>query len=190
MCFALLAGTLSLIAFVAYSWKTLTGQNHPNISSWIVWSFLTILNFTSYKKLTGDWVKSILPTANAVMTLITLICAFITGAWRSLSGIDEVCLTIGMTAGILWWILQERKDIAGIVQILLQTAVVIGFIPTFIGTYHSPHSELLFSWLLWTLCFIAQVISVRYTWSGKYLEFLYPVLMIICHGIVFILAMR
>lgn len=181
---ASLAGTWSLIAFITYSWKTLSGETHPNISSWAIWSFLTILNFTSYKKVTGDWVKAILPTANAVMTLVTLFCALRTGSFEKLGLIDSICCLLGLSAGLAWY-LEKSPTLA---QILLQIAIVIGFIPTFIGAYHSPGSELWQSWALWTIAFASQFIAVKYTWKGKYIDFLYPTLMFLCHLFVFLLA--
>lgn len=184
--FAVLASILSLSAFIAYSWKTLIGQTYPNISSWAVWSFLTILNFTSYRKLTGDWVKSILPTANAIMTLIILACAVRSGSFHELSIIDTVCFVIGIIAGIIWW-LQKSPSTA---QLFLQTSIVIGFIPTLKGVYDLPATEMWEAWLLWTLCFTCQFVAVKKTWSGKYLELLYPTSMFICHGIVFVMALR
>ena len=57
---ALIAGLLSVTAFALYNWRNLVGEARPNVSSWAVWAFITVLNFTSYKKLTGDWVKSLL----------------------------------------------------------------------------------------------------------------------------------
>ena len=182
--FALLALVLSLSAYIVYSWKTFIGETHPNISSWAVWSFLTILNFTSYKKLTGDWVKSILPTANAIMTIITLACALLTGSFKSLGGIDIACFIIGAIAGLAWW-MTKSPDLT---QFLLQASIIVGFIPTWKGTYGSPNSELWIAWLLWTLCFAFQFIAVKKNWSGNYLELLYPTSMFICHGIVFMMT--
>jgi hypothetical protein len=181
---AALAGSLSLAAYLIYSWKTLQGESHPNISSWAVWSFLTILNFMSYKKLTGGWIKSLLPTTNTIMVLVTLVCVIRTGSAKGLSATDVVCFVLGICAGFSW-LLQRSPVVA---QILLQLAIVIGFIPTFIAI-RNESLEPWDAWFLWTMAFFAQFISVRVVWERKtYVEFLYPVCMFICHGIVFMVV--
>ncbi len=140
---AALASFLSIAAFVLYNWKTFVGQTHPNVSSWGVWAFITILNFTSYKKLTNDWVKSVLPTGNAVMCILTALLALRTGSsFRALNSIDQVCLLIGICAGACWWIFKSKDFAETLVQIILEVAIVIGFIPTIIGVIHNPDAEL------------------------------------------------
>jgi hypothetical protein len=185
MC-AVFAGCLSVVAFVLYNSRNLTDVTHPNISSWMVWACITILNFTSYRKLTGDWVKSVLPTANSIMCITTALLAIHTGSVRSLSGTDQICLLLGVIAGMCWWIFKS----ASFAQIILQVAVVVGFIPTLTGTWIDPSSEPSLSWCLWVGSFVAQYFAVKFTWGGKKTEFLYPVNMIVFHGIVFLLALR
>jgi hypothetical protein len=186
---ALIAGLLSVMAFVLYNWKNLVGATHPNVSSWAVWAFITILNFTSYKKLTGDWVKSLLPMANAVMCILTALLALRTGSFRSLSGIDQLCLLIGIVAGLCWWIFKSKDYAETLVQIILEVAIVIGFIPTIVGAVHNPSSEPWMSWLLWTVSFGTQYFVVKLTWRGKLIDFLYPVNMFLFHGAVFVFAL-
>jgi hypothetical protein len=186
---ALIAGLLSVMAFVLYNWKNLVGATHPNVSSWAVWAFITILNFTSYKKLTGDWVKSLLPTANAVMCILTALLALRTGSFRSLSGIDQLCLLIGIIAGLCWWIFKSKDYAETLVQILLEVAIVVGFIPTIVEAVNNPSSEPWMSWLLWTVSFGTQYFVVKLTWRGKLIDFLYPVNMFLFHGVVFVFAL-
>lgn len=177
------ASCLSIIAFFIYNWKIFRGESHPNMSSWLVWAFITILNSASYKKLTGSWVKSRLSIVNAILTLITAVCAIVVGSAKGLSNVDIACLLIGILAAISW-IIQQSPALA---QIFLQIALVVGFVPTFIAISNNTASEPWNVWLLWTIAFMAQFVAVRSIWTGKtYIEFLYPVLMFICHGIVFL----
>jgi predicted neutral ceramidase superfamily lipid hydrolase len=184
-----MAGLLSVTAFLLYNWKNLVGATHPNVSSWAVWAFITILNFTSYKKLTGDWVKSLLPTANAVMCILTALLALRTGSFRSLSGIDQFCLLMGIIASFCWWIFKSKDFAETLVQIILEVALVVGFIPTIVGVIDNPTSEPWLSWLLWTISFGTQFFVVKLTWRGKRIDFLYPINMSLFHGAVFALAL-
>lgn len=187
---AFLAGSASAVAFVLYNAKSIKGTGNPNLSSWAVWAFLTILNFTSYKKLTRDWVKSLLPTANAAMCILTALLALRTGSFQKLDEINQICLAIGLDAGLVWWLLKKNKYAESVVQVILQAAIVVGFIPTLQGTWRNPATEPWLPWLLWVASFILQYLAVRVDWGGRKLEFLYPVNMIIFHAVVFTLALR
>jgi hypothetical protein len=165
------------------------GATHPNLSSWAVWAFITILNFTSYKKLTGDWVKSLLPTANAVMCILTALLALRTGSFRSLSTTDQMCLLTGILAGYCWWGFKSKDFAEALVQVILEVAIVIGFVPTIVGAIHNPSSEPWFSWLLWTMSYLIQFFVVKTTWRGKLIDFLYPVNMFLFHGAVFVITL-
>jgi hypothetical protein len=186
MIFAVLASIWSLIAFIIYGWKTFIGETHPNISSWAIWGFLTILNFTTYKKVTGSWIKSALPTANSVMTLVILFCAIRSGSFEKVSTVDSICFFIGLSAGLAWY-LEKSPSLA---QVILQVALVVGFIPTFTAAHNSPGNELWQSWALWTCSYVAQFLAVHYAVKIKNIEFLYPVNMTLCHGIVLYLIIR
>jgi len=183
---AILAGCLSVLAFTYYNSNNIAGGTQPNISSWAVWASITVLNFTSYQKLTGDWVKSILPTANSVMCIFTALLALKAGSVRSLGGIDQICLLLGVTAGVCWWIFKS----ASFAQVVLQVAIVIGFIPTLVGVWDKPASEPALSWCLWVGAFFSQCLAVKLKWGGKIIEFLYPVNMLVFHCAVFVLALR
>ncbi len=182
---AILAGFLSLAAYVSYNYLNTAGKTSPNISSWAVWSFITILNFTSYKKMTGDWVKSILPTASSIMCIITVVMATYTGSVRALSTVGQICFWMGVLAGLGWWISKS----AVLAQVLLEVALVIGFVPTITGAWHTPSGEPTISWLFWTASFVIQFFVVKYTWRGKVIDFLYPVNMIIFHCVVLALTL-
>lgn len=186
---ALIAGLLSVMAFVLYNWKNLVGATHPNLSSWAVWAFITILNFTSYKKLTGDWVKGLLPTANSVMCILTVIFALRTGSFRILGSVDQLCALIGIVAGLCWWIFKSKDYAETLVQIVLEIALVIGFIPTIVGVVRNSSGEPWMSWLLWTVSFGTQCFVVKLTWKGKLIDFLYPINMFLFHSVVFVLAL-
>lgn len=135
--------------------------------------------------MTGDWIKSALPTVNSALCIWTALLALLTGSIQNLNGIDWVCFLIGAAAGACWWIFKS----ASMAQVLLQTALVIGFVPTIAGVWHSPTIEPWLPWLLWTTSFVTQMFVVKFTWRGKLVDFLYPVNMAFFHGAVFVLAL-
>lgn len=189
MAAATIAVLFSITASVLYNWNNYTGTAQANVSSWAVWSFITILNFTSYRKMTGDWVKSVLPVMNSIGCILTLLLALRHGTFRALGHTDLSCLVIGILAGICWWTFKRKSYAEVIVQILLEAALVIGFVPTIAGLLQKNSHEPFLPWAFWTASFMTQYFAVRYTWRGKYIDFLYPVNMALFHGAVLILAL-
>lgn len=91
-----------------------------------------------------------------------------------------------MTAGTLWWIRNSAEAAQGV----LQVAIFVAFIPTFKNAYLFPDLESWIPWLLWTLCFVAQFYSVKYSNPKNYIQYLYPVCGTVWHMIVFGLTLR
>ncbi len=178
-----IATSLSISSAAWYNWRILAGDSHPNVSSWLVWVFVTVLHFFSYKEVTEGWEKSLLPKADAIFSVITTIMVWRTGSLAALNGFEWGCLILGVLAAIGWKIFKSPT----FAQILLQAALVIGGIPTIMSVWVNPSHEPWPSWLLWTGTFTAQYYAVKVNWGGKRIEFLYPICMIVLHVIVFAL---
>lgn len=180
---AIFTGVLASIAYALYNAYSLFGDAHPNVSSWFVWAFITILNFTSYRSMTGDWVKSALPTINSLLCIVTALIALRTGSFMELTRIDATCLIIGIFAGMLW-ITSKRPSAA---QVILNVAIFVGGIPTIVSMITSSHREPWLPWLIWSATYILhyRIVKAR---SGKGLDFLYAINCTILHSAVFVLA--
>ena len=76
-----------------------------------------------------------------------------------------------------------------VVQIILEIALTIGFIPTVLGIIRDPSCEPPFVWFIWSATFVLQFLVVELR-KGKMIEFLYPVNMFWLHLLVSILALR
>lgn len=181
---AIFTGLLTSVAYMLYNVGILFGDTHPNVSSWFVWAFITVLNFTSYQSMTGDWVKSLLPTTNSIMCILTALLALPVGSFRSLEQIDIVCFVIGVIAGLLW-ITSKRSAVA---QIILNIAIAVGGIPTIVGMINGTHREPWLPWLIWSVTYVLQYLVVKFR-SGKGLDFLYAINCIVMHSAVFVLAL-
>lgn len=175
----------SIIAFVIYNWQMLLGQSSPNAASWTIWAFITILNFTSYKAMSKDWIKSLLPTLNSLLCILTFVIAIYRGRLAALSSYDIIALGLGVATSVVWW---QTKS-ATKAQMLLQVCVAIGFIPTYISVWSNPSNERLLGWVLWSVMFALQIIVVRLRWRGQKMDMLYPVNCLILHATVPILAL-
>ncbi len=172
---ALAACVINIIGHLWYIWKNLDGTANPNISSWLVFSFIGLLNLSSYRKITGDWVKSVFPLVNTIFLLILLALIMRHGSFKTLGRTDLSCLILGTGAGLLWWIFKKKEFAPTLVQIILEVSMIIGFIPTIVLASRNPMNESPVGWILWDISFFLQILVVRYASEGKYVEYLFPV---------------
>jgi hypothetical protein len=74
---AFIGGFVLLAAYAVYNRTVLFGHTKPSLVAWLLWSFLTLLNVSSYYDMSKDWKKSILPLASASATLLTTVVVII-----------------------------------------------------------------------------------------------------------------
>lgn len=183
---AVLSALFSVTAFVMYNLKLLGGEVSPNAASWAVWAFVTVLNFTSYRAMTGDWVKSLLPTMNSLLCIATFVVLAFRGGFAQIPAYDQVALVLGILAGLIWWLTRSSRY----AQVILSFAIAIGFVPTFVSVFKNAHAELFIAWLLWSMAFVSQTVLVVLRWREQKMDLLYPVWGFILHGAVAVLALR
>lgn len=182
--FIVLAIVLNVAAGLTYDWKLLDGSSDPNAASWAVWSFITLLNFKSYKDMSKDWGKSTFPLVSSILCLITLLLVALKGRFAGLEFFDVVALGLGIMAGLVW----RKTRSAKMAQVILQVCIIIGFIPTYRMVLHDPHTEQLLPWLFWPASFAVQAYVVKLR-EGKFFEFLYPVNCVFLHAAVAVLIL-
>jgi hypothetical protein len=175
----------SITASVLYNWKTFAGGASPNITSWFLWATITVLNFTSYKSMSKDWIKSALPTTNSLFCILTFFVALCFGKVHAFNGYDIAVLTIGVIAASVWYVFRSSK--AG--NLLVQVALAVAFIPTFISVTAAPGNEIALSWFLWANGFLFQALVVIWRWKKEWVELVYPVGGVVLHFTVGILAL-
>ncbi len=181
-----MAGLINVLAFGIYNWQTLQGHANPNITSWAVWGFMTLLNFTSYKAMSKDGWKSLLPTISSIQCILTFLLTLFQGQLKGLSTNDSIVLVIGITASLLWWKLKSPT----VTNMMLQLGITIGFIPTLQSVWTKPQNEIALCWFLWTISFAFQTIVVILRWKGQKQDLVYPVNCLWLHLVVVLLALR
>ena len=153
-----------IFASIIYNWQIFTGQSAPSVVSWAIWGSMTILNFTSIKKMTGDWLVSLLPTINSALCIFTL-CAvsknyYYSGKCAAPTPYDGAVLVIGLIAVICWKLFN-----ATVAQFFLQLGLIIGFITTYTSVWYHPGSEMVAAWIIWTIGFAFQEWLVTLRWK-------------------------
>ncbi len=183
---AILASLLNIVGFVVYNKQVFTGKNTPNITSWGIWAFVTVLNFLSYKTMSDDWVKSIFPTISSLMCIATFLVVFVMGKFDRVSKYDVIAMMLGVVAGLVWWWFES----ATYANLLLQLAIAIGFVPTFRSVWASPKSEKPLPWFIWSVGFAVGVIVVLMRWNNQYQDVVYYADCVVLHLAVALMALR
>ena len=181
----------NIAAYTTYNWSTFVGTAQPNVVSWGLWSFITILSSSSYFKMSGDPWKSVLPTLNCLLSIVTFVVALTNGKAVGLGLYDQIVLGIGLVACFAWFFTGSAK----LTNILVLSAIAIGFIPTYISVWKNPISERTLSWMLWTICYPLGAWLVLLRWKEKdakreWAEMAYPVSSLVFNGAVAVLSLR
>jgi hypothetical protein len=70
---AIFASLVHISAFLIYNKDIFKGRCNPSPVSWFIWAFMTVVNFTSYKAMNGNWIVAILPTVGSIMCISTFL---------------------------------------------------------------------------------------------------------------------
>lgn len=187
---AAIGGILMLVAYFIYNGQILFGDAKPSIAAWLVFGFLVILNTSSYLKMSGDWTMSVLPILGALANITTTIIVVVKGgAFGTLRSWDWLALSIGLLACLIWMAFKE----ASYANVIVMTAVIIGFIPIYTGFYYETVQESPLAWFVWTTSYAVGTWVVFRRWKEQpekknRLELVYPVVSGILHASVGVIA--
>ncbi len=181
-----IAGVMHVVAFVLYNRQMLKGVSRPNTATWTLWVFLTFLNLGSYRAMSGDWVKSILPLASSTACLFTFIFALAKGKLSKIDPWDGAALGVGIIAGFAWW----QYNSATYANLILQGSIAISFAPTLRSIRLDRTSEKPLPWFIWSVAYVLSIVVIVMRWRGQWQDFVYPVNCLMLHAAVGLMADR
>lgn len=184
---ALLAGAMHVIAFIIYNQQMFKGTSSPNAATWTLWAILTVFNVASYRAMSGDWVKTILPLASSTACIITFLVALTKGKFSRLDRYDSIALVIGCIAGFVWFHYQS----ATYANLILQFAVAVSFTPMYRKVWQNPKAEKWPPWLIWSTAYFCSLAVIYLRWQpGHATDLVYPINCLILHAAVIPLTWR
>lgn len=185
--FSLLTGVITLSGYIVYNRGIFLGTCKPQAVSWALWTMATILNLASYLVMTDDLLKASLSIVSSIACLFTFICALYKKNYKPLSAIDGVTLGIGIISALAWW--QFHSAVCA--NIILQFAVIAGFIPTYQSVWKDPRNENLATWILFSFAYLSLSITVLLRWNGNIPELIFPLLGLTLHSaLAFLIVFR
>lgn len=183
---AIVACVVQVIAFAVYNRSILAKDAHPNVASWGIWAFITVLNFKSYQEMSQDWMKSALSTISSLLCIITfIVLVLMKREWKRIDAFDVAAFCLGIVACIWWW--YSNSPVYG--YVILQASIIIGYVPTVRNVWRKPEDENPLPWFIWTVAFCINAVVVLLRWQ-QVLEFLYPVQCILGHMLIGVLSLR
>jgi hypothetical protein len=183
------AAILNLILFIFYNTDIFNGDAISNIVPWGLWAGMTVLNFSSYKKMGGSWAETGMSMAGALGCITTFLFVLGTEHYAEITITDLVIGFIGAGAIIAWKVVGAKTA-----NIIVQLALALSFIPLFISMATGATSEPAHMWLLWAFAFFihANVIVanmfLKNQWH-KWEKLAYPANCMIMHFIAGMLAL-
>ena len=173
----IVAALIHTLAYLDYNSGVLKGTRKPNGPTWIIWATIATLSATSYFSMSGDLAKSALPLMNIGLCIATFGIAWWLKCFKKPSKYDVGALVIGLSAGVIWKIYQSAEY----ANLILQVAITIGFMPTFLLVWENPRAESPRPWLIWTFAYIVMLVTVMLRWRGQWYDLVYPINSIVLH---------
>ena len=177
----LLAGLLSLAAFVPYIIAIVKGATKPNRATWWIWTTNGLILLASYYASGAEstvWVA----VGYFVGSLLTAVLAlrYGEGGW---SPFDRSCL-LGAALGLLFWWMFNSSIVALVTTLFVDFA---GALPTIRKAYRAPETEDRVAWGLFISGNTVNLLAVE-AWS--FAIAVYPVYMFLASGTIAALVLR
>lgn len=171
---------LSLISPISYTRSMLAGKSRPHrVTRLIVWlaAVAGVLGVMGTNNLSGI-IFAYIFLARATYLLV-MAAIYGVGGWQKL---DKYCLVLGVAALVLYLTTHN-----GFVTILFGIlADLIGYIPTFVKTWHTPNSEDPVFFGIETLASVFAILAVGAWVVGV----MFPIYFAVCGGAVVALIYR
>ena len=180
---AIISGIGTTLAYLDYNRVVLKGETKPNGATWAIWSTIALISSTSYLASSGDIWKSIIPLVNILLCIGTFVLALVGGKFKKLDVTDWCALAIGIIATVVW-----KLTTASYANLIVQVAIVIGFIPTWCGIWKTPSCEKPRPWWIWFVSYGIAAVVVILRWKHQWVDLVYPVLCVFLHASIPILG--
>ena len=139
----IVAGVLSVFAYLPYIIETLKGQTQPQRSTWFIWSVLSSMSFFA-QVMEGATDSLWFSGVQASGTILVSILSIRYGTGSFLNRADSFIL-MGAAAGLCLWYFTDNAVYALAISIGISA---LGSLLTIAKAYRDPDSESILSWLV------------------------------------------
>ncbi len=167
-------------AYYEYYRQIKTRVSRPNIITWSLWVFMTVVNALNFQAMTQDSASSLQFVVGSVGCAAIWIWSWRYGVfviprdWKQWA----VC-ALGVAAVVVGF--HYRQHVAA--NRILFLALIVSFIPTWATVLRSPFSEHPDAWLYWTLAFLLNSLNILFRPDWNMDALLIPLAMALAHGV-------
>ena len=151
----IVAGVLSIFAYLPYIIEALKGQTQPQRSTWFIWSVLSSMSFFA-QVMEGATDSLWFSGVQASGTILVAVLSIRFGTGNFLNRADSFIL-MGAASGLCLWYLTDDAVYALAISIGISA---LGSLLTIAKAYRDPDSESILSWLVSFTSTIFAIISV------------------------------
>jgi len=171
--YSLLATIFSCLTVAYYLFNLTKGKAILNPTTWIIWSFVGVLNVSTYLLLSKmDLAKSIPLIIVVGGILMVTAYAFINGQCKRPSKLDIFCGLFSVLVLTIWMITKNSI----MANILLQVVFAISVIPTILGLRNGSLRETVGPWLISLIGYTFMIAHIGSTWhEHSWVELLHPI---------------
>lgn len=151
----LIAGMLSLYAYIPYIWDTLHGRCQPQRSSWLIWSVPSCVFFATHVQEGAD--ASLFFAAVQCVCTVAVFLTSLRWGMGSLLRFPDVCALCVAGAGlVLWWVTHDPL-------LALALSIMVGASGgaiTIVKAYRFPETESFGPWVMAVVASTLALIAV------------------------------
>jgi hypothetical protein len=175
--FGVVAAVLHGAAYVMYNRQAKLGQSQPNPISWSVWTFLAILNASSFTAM-SDWVSSLQFLTGTIACILTFIYVLAIGKfrWPARGAKEWKIFGLGLLAAVVWYVFRSAEG----ANMIVLVAFVPSFFPTYDGVKEDPHKETALPWWIWTTAFVVTIVNLIIR-DQEAIAFVMPAVLLLAH---------
>lgn len=173
--FGMVAGVVSLVAFIPYIISIIRGKTKPNRASWWIWTIVGFMLASSYSA-SGAKDTMWVALSYLIGPLLTALLAikYGEGGWTRF---DRACIACAAMSAILWFVF-DSPLLALLINLIIDGA---GALPTIKKTYTEPENE---DRLSWALFFAGNTLNLFAVNPWTFAIAIYPLYLFIGCGII------
>ncbi len=175
---AIASGLVLMIAYVVYNWGMFAGRTNPNVATWSVWAAIVVLGTSSYTVASGDVWMAVIALANSIFCIATFVVVAVRGRFKGVDRADLTALGLGILAAVSWAVFRSAAS----ANLIVQAAIIIGFVPTWRGLWRGLVVERPLPWWLWSAAYVLALVVVIMRWNGEWVPLVYPINCIWLHA--------
>lgn len=159
--FGITSGLLVFISFIPYIKNVWQGNITPNLTTWIIWSFIGFVLLVTYKSIGSE--ESIYPVIFGFVNpvLVTLVMFFVAKKINRITLLEIICILFSVLAIILWYLASNNSNYFIYANYIAIIADLFAVIPTLKDYWKNPENDRPFSWILFSFAYFLLIFSIK-----------------------------